>query len=97
MPAKEGVQQPPQRLFCAKRAEVSLKLTSGLVAGASLKATVSAEKGATVSWQQIGTGSGGLHGRTTVDGRHTVLVEGSGPGVAETAFELAAAYMGAKR
>jgi len=95
MPAKQGVQQLPQRLFCAKDTEVSLKLAAGLVAGASLKATVSAERGAMVSWQQIGAGAGGLRGRTALEGWHTVSVEGSSLGAVETAFELAVTYMGA--
>jgi alpha-amylase len=94
MPASNTAQQLPQRICCAAKSEIALKLSASLPKKATLTATVSSSSGERIAWQRIGSGAGQLFGETLFAGWHTISVEGSGLARAGCDYQLAVTYLG---
>jgi len=94
MPAGNGTQDLPQRIFCAIETSIKLHLTASLPAGAWLLARVTAPDGHVVCEQRIGTNAGSASGMTTQQGWHLITLEGSGLPSSGTEFKLSIQYRG---
>jgi alpha-amylase len=95
LPATNAAHLLPQRIYCAKEGDVTLKLSAKLPAQATLKATVASAGGDVVSWESIGSTKNQHFGQTASEGWHTVHVEGSGLPDAGTNYQIAVTYRGA--
>jgi alpha-amylase len=95
MPARNGSQKLPQRIYCAKGTEVALNLSSHLPAGSSLSATVLSPSHSKVAEQTIGAMPKNSSGKTAVEGWHEIDVAGAGLPASGVNFQLSVTYTGA--
>jgi alpha-amylase len=95
MPATNATTELPQRIYCARGSEVSLRLSAHLPANGSLTAKLNSPDGKTVASDRIGDGSAAVSGKTTVEDWHIVSVTGTGLAEAGVDYQLAVTYMGA--
>ncbi len=95
MPARNGPQKLPERLYCAKGTKVSLELSASLPPNAALSAAVSTASGAVIAEHRIGAEPRHSTGEVPATGWQTVSLEGSGLPDAGIEFHLAATYTGA--
>jgi len=97
MPARNGQQPLPQRLYCVKGSKVALKLSAKLPAKGTLVATVSTPNGKAIAQNSIGSGTKPRNttGKVPQTGWQNVVVNGAGLPTAGIGFRLDVTYTGA--
>lgn len=95
MPARNGRQVLPQRLYCAKGAPVSLELSAELPPNSAIEATVTGLQGEVIAQQRIGVAPRHSSGKALERGWQDITVEGYGLPESGTEYRLAVTYLGA--
>jgi alpha-amylase len=95
MPARNGKQNLPQRLYCARGTEASLKLSAKLPSGSALAATISSADGKVIAKDRIGAAPAHVSGKILNTGWQIVSLEGFGLPDAGIEFRLSVTYTGA--
>jgi alpha-amylase len=96
MPAGNGTQRLPQRIYCASGSRISLNLTAALTGKESLTARVDAPDNTTVAWTRIGVEPGNSSGRARTSGWHSISIEGHSLPANGCNYKLAVTYTGAE-